>query len=943
MIPRPFGSISRPLRRLWGNPFRRDGVAQEVEEEHAFHLDEKSRELVDRGVPPAEARRQAEADFGRRAHWRRQALRERRRGQGRLGAPEVGDGLVLDIVVAARQLLRRPAFSLAAIAVVALGVGFGVAVLTTVDAVLYRPLPYANAARVVWLRGVFSDVDGWGVSPANWLDWKGLQRSFSATAATRAVNASLMEGGADYVGTLRVESAFFQVLGVRPHQGRLLVAADDRPDAPDVAVLTHRLWVARFGGDPALLGREITLGGRRTTVVGILPPSFGYRDQGVRGGPERHIFTNDIYLGDRTSRFPGGFFWPVALLRDGITLAEAAEDMDRVAAAVAETYPDLLGASADGGPLGISVTPLRDAITQEVRGGVQLLGGFVLLLVLVVCVNAAGLLLADTVDRSRELAVRASLGANGLRLARETLAHVALLTLLGGVAGLAIAAIVLRGIHAIAPPDVAFLAGARVDGRVALGAAGLAIIIWAVAGVLPALRAGRVDPDATLRSGGWSVPPARSRAGRAIIVAQLALATALVTGAGILLSTYASMVAVEPGMRIDAVRVLRYQLPRDRYARAAGTMADYVITLPDGALAEQVRSGRASRVGSEARAFLDQAVTRLRAVPGVVGVAVANERPFSPVGYTVRAVDPDEHALQSESGGRYWLRWVSPEYFDLMGLRLLKGRALDERDAAAAEPAIVVSEAFVATYLRNDPEPVGTVVPVAEAGYFPPRRFTVVGVVADVLDRNPSQAARPAVYIPIAQRGELWSPDQVGLALRATFLVRVDPQAGPSERALREAISELDPTLVIEDSTTLAALYAELTRETRFWLALLAAFGVVALLLAATGTSALLAQAVRHRTREIAVRRALGASAGVVLAGVVKDAVKLAASGLILGLTASWYLSRLLAAHVVGVEGIEIVPVAGVVGVLLAAAAAAAWTPARWACRVDPAEALRIE
>jgi putative ABC transport system permease protein len=312
------------------------------------------------------------------------------------------------------------------------------------------------------------------------------------------------------------------------------------------------------------------------------------------------------------------------------------------------------------------------------------------------------------------------------------------------------------------------------------------------------------------------------------------------------------------------------------------------------------------------------------------------------VPYGVRAVDPDEHALQSASEGRYGLKWVSPDYFDVLETPLLRGRMFSEADDAGAEPAMIVNRAFVETYLRTVPDPLGAVVQVREAGFFPPRPFTVVGVVANVLHEHPSQPVRAAVYIPIAQRGELWDQSQ-GFARDVTFLVWVDPEAGPNERVLRGVISELDPTLVVGRSTTLEALYDALSGETRFWLALLTAFGVVALVLAAAGTFALLAQAVRHRTREIAVRRALGASTHLVLGAVLKDAMALTAIGLILGLAASWYLSRLLEARVVGVGGMEVVPVVGVTCVLLAAAAAAAWIPARWACRVDPAEALRGE
>jgi putative ABC transport system permease protein len=935
------------FRRVFRNPFRAGRLEREVEEEHRFHLEEKTRALVARGIAPEEARRRAETEFGPRRRWRREALRERRRGYGRMRRAELGDAWASDLLMSARQLRRRPGFTLFTVGVLALGVGFGVAVLASVDAVLFRPLPYAEPDRLVWLRGVAGDFDELGVSPANWLDWQETQRSFAATAATRPVNTSLLEGGAEYVPALRVESAFFRILGVSPHVGRLLDEGDDADNAPLVAVLTHSLWTGRFGADPDLVGRQLTFGGRPATVIGILPPSFEYLDVPIWGGPERRVFMNDVYGGDRTSRWNGGYFWPLGLLREGVTLEQAQHDMDGVAAALAEAYPEINGEGSEIGPLGIKVTPLRHAVTREARGGVLLLGGFVLLLILIVCGNVAGLFLARTVDRARELAVRASLGADRLRLAREILGQVALVTLLGGAAGLVIAALIMRVIHRLAPPDVAFLDGARIDGRVAVGSAVLAVLMWAVAGVLPAVRAGGVDLYATLKSGARPGSRSGSRAGRAVIVAQVSLATVLVTGAGILLGSYASMIAVEPGVRVQDVHVLRYRLPTARYATAAGVLTDYPeITFLNDAWAEQSASTRVYRVGDDARAFVERAVSALEALPGVRGVAVANHPPLwgdGAGGYGVGAVDPDERALRSPSAGRYRLKWVSPGYFDVLGIPILRGRAPGRGDVGGAVPVAVVNQAFVDTYLGDGAEPIGHVVEVAESGSFPARRVTVVGVAGDVLHRNPSQPRRAGMYLPISQRGELWDEHQVAFPLYATFLVRTETDADPGAAALRAAISELDRGLVIQRSTTLEALHADLYRETRFWLALLTSFGAVALLLAAAGTFALLAQAVRLRTREIGIRRALGASTRDVLSRVMKDAVAITAAGLVLGLAASWYLSRLLASQVVGVEGMDADAALVVVGVLLAAAIGASWGPARWASRVVPVEALKAD
>jgi len=266
------------------NPLRSRALEREVEEEHDFHLGEKTRELVAQGVPADEARRKAEADFGPRQHWRREALRERRRSASRARRARAVLSFRVDLALAVRQLLRRPGFTVGTLAVLSVGVGFGVSVLASVDAVLFRPLPYENEKRVVRLGGVLGSDAGYGVSPGNWLDWKEMQRSFSAMAATRGSRAPLLEGNADYVPTLRVESGFFEILGAAPALGRLLDADDDRADAPRVAVLTHRIWSGRFGADPQIIGREVTLGGEKATVVGVLRRSFEYLDFPVWGG-----------------------------------------------------------------------------------------------------------------------------------------------------------------------------------------------------------------------------------------------------------------------------------------------------------------------------------------------------------------------------------------------------------------------------------------------------------------------------------------------------------------------------------------------------------------------------------------------------------------------------------------------------------------------------------
>lgn len=937
--------MARGFRRVFRNPFRSAALEREVVEEHEFHLGEKTKALVDQGIPADEARRRAEADFGPRPRWQREALKERRRSVLRARRTWALLAFRVDLALAVRQLLRRPGFTLGTLAVLSVGVGFGVAVLASVDAVLFRPLPFENEDRVVRLGGVLGPNDGTWVSPADWLDWKDMQRSFSAMAATRGASTPLLEAGADYVPTLRVESAFFRVLRVRPALGRLLDADDDRDDAPFVAVLTHRIWSARFGADPKILGREITLGGHEAAVVGVLPRAFEYVDYPTWGGPERDVFLNDVYRGDRTTRGPGGYFWALALLREGVTIDAAQADMDRVADALAEAYPDLIGEGVEGGPLGIRVSGLRRAVLGDLRGRLLLLGGFVALLLLVVCVNVAGLLLARSLGRSREYAVRASFGASPLQLAREALAEVGLLAVVGGATGIGLAGVGLRVVRAYAPPETVLLDHAHVDGRVALGTALLTLAVWLLAGVLPAWRAGRVDPEAILKAGHRGAPTLRSRLGSGIVVAQLTLVTALVTGAVLLLGTYAAMVTADPGFRVGDVRVLEYRLPTERYATPAGTLADHGATFSNEAVAEQLGGTRVYRIGNEAGAFVAEVTRGLRSVPGVLGVAVTNYPPFWGFrsSYAVRHPNPDEHALESEFGGLYFMKWVSRDYFDVLGVPLLRGRTFSEADGPGDPPVMVVNAEFEDTFLR-DVDPIGAVVEVAEAGSLPARTRTLVGVVANTMHGASLEVpAIPIAYVPIAQRADLWAQIQAAFPLTSTFLVRVAPNVDVPTSTLRQVITNLDPTLPVRTATTLRELQDELFGETRFWLVLLASFASFGLVLAAAAMFGLLAQNVRQHTRDIGIRRALGASARDSSTRVIRRALEMLAVGLVLGLVASWYLARILAAQVAEVGGLEVGPIALVVGVLLGTSVAATLIPARWAGRVDPMEVLKAE
>jgi hypothetical protein len=334
------------------------------------------------------------SQFGDRERWRRETLAESRKRVRALDRRWARDSLFNDLRAALRYIRRRPSLALLTVLVVALGIGTGTAVIAVLDAVLVRPLPFAEPDRVVSVSGQTPRSAGWGVSPANYFDWKEGQRSFSAMSATRASTATLHLGRPERVGALSVESDFFDVIGVEPALGRRFIPEDDGVGAPGVGVLSHRLWVRSFGGDPAVLGTEVRVGDNFVTVVGVMPRDFFYLDFPIWGGPRREIFLSDPFRGDRTSRTLGGYLWLSARLQPGISLAEADRQLDEVAARLAEEYPEINGGEPPNGPLSVSVQPFLDNVVALVRDDLLLVGGATTLLILAVCGNIAGLLLA---------------------------------------------------------------------------------------------------------------------------------------------------------------------------------------------------------------------------------------------------------------------------------------------------------------------------------------------------------------------------------------------------------------------------------------------------------------------------------------------------------------------------------------------------------------------
>ena len=936
------------FRWLFRNPFRRGGVALEVADEIAFHLAAKARDLEVLGLSPEEARREALSEFGDPDRWRRETLAESRKRVRALDRRWTRDSLFSDLRAALRYIRRRPSLALLTVIIVALGIGTGTAVLAVLDAVLVRPLPFAEPDRVVSVSGHIQGAN-LGVSPANYFDWKEGQRSFSAMVATRAGTATLHLGRPERVGALSVESDFFDVIGVEPALGRRFIPEDDQPGAPRVAVLSHRLWVRSFGGDPAVLGTEFRVGEDFVTVVGVMPSEFFYLDFPVWGGPRRDVFLSDPFRGDRTSRTTGGYLWVYARLQPGISLAEADRQLDGVAVRLAEEYPGINAGTPSRGPLSVAVQPFLDDVVTLVRGDLLLVGSATMLLILAVCGNIAGLLLAWVLDRRRELAVRHALGANRRRLVRQVLAETGMLVLVGAAVGVLLAAFLIPSIQAFAPGDIPRLDAATLDARVLGGALVLALVVWLTSGLLPSLQGSRVDLLVSLKDGARSSTPGRDWGGRLVIVSQVAIACALLSGAAILVESYARLLRAGSVADPHNVLALHVRLPRPQYAEEAGTlsqMLDADFEWSNEAWRKALEGTTAYRVGAAAQDFVRRVTEGMEGVAGVGGVAFASYPPMWTdwEGGTFPAVAGDDDLAPSEEREGSRRKWVSPNFFEVLGLPLLRGRTFTDSDGADAELVVIIDQAFVQRFFADGADPLGRIVLFSDAGgYWGETRATIVGVVANTLHRGAADLSTPVLYVPLAQRAPLWSYDQVGWALGATFLVRTERDPELVAGDLREAIWAVDPELPLTSARTLDSHRAELFAQPRSFLFLLSSFAAVTLLLAAAGMVGLLARRVQQRTHEIGVRRALGATSRSVALRVIRDGAAMAAIGIAVGAAISIALGKVLASRVVGVDGSAPSLLVGVAALLLATAIAASWLPAWRAGHVDPVEALRAE
>lgn len=879
----------RRYLRLWGPDVRGD-----IDDEIEFHLALLAERHLAAGASPEEARAQALREFGDAARARelcREIGEERARRARR--AERLGV-LRQDLRYAARTLARRRGFAAVALLTLALGIGASTAIFGAVEAVLLRPLPFAEPERLVRLWEVSPQGDDHNVvSDGNYLDWRARAASFAELGAhgwTHGV-ALVGDGEPAQVMVTEITPSVLRVLGVAPLLGRPLTDEDARGDAR-VVLLSYALWRGRFGEARDIVGRRIVLDEVPHTVVGVMPQGFRFPAAGAELW--RPIAAADL---DPTER-RGHNLYVVGRLKPGVTLEGARAELSALAAALGREHP------ATGAGWGASVLPLHGDMAAAVRPLLLVLLGGALVVLLVTCANIASLLLARAVTREREMAVRGALGARRGRLVRQLLTESALLAAAGGLLGVVVAAVVLRLLVALAPADVPLLDGARLDPVALAFAAAATLASTLLFGLAPALRLAGADLQSALRASHDAGGVRHARLRQALLVAEVALSLVLLAGASLLARSFLRMREVDYGFRAAGLAVLSLDLPRSRY--------------PD---------------TPEHVAFYERLLARLAAVRGVAAVAGTDEPPVVGNDMTFSfAVQGRPSASPSGREDPAPLRVVTPAYFRTMGIPLLRGRAFDDRDRAGAPAVVLLDRAAARKYFPGE-DPVGRRISFDGAGG---PWLEIVGVVGDTRMASAVEEPVPSVYLPYAQKRFSWI---------SWMAVMVRPAPGTDLRTLaprlRAAVWEVDAQLPIRRLATVEALFAESTARHRLATTLLGAFAALALLLGATGMYGVIAFTVAQRRRELGIRLALGAGRREVVGMVLRQALALTLLGVAAGTAAALALTRVLRGLLYRVSPTDPLTLAGVALLLALIAAAAAWVPARRAARIDPLLVMR--
>jgi putative ABC transport system permease protein len=808
-----------------------------------------------------------------------------------------------DLRYGARMLLKKPGFSLIAVITLALGIGANTAIFSVVNAVLLRPLPYAEPERLValWESNTQRLESRNAISYPNFFDWRAQSKSFERLASYYTNDMALTGVAAPVnLRSAVVSPDLFATLGVRPRLGRWFVGEEEKPGIR-AAIISHGLWQRQFGGDPNIVGRAVTLNGKQFNVVGVMPAGFQFP---IEAEPVEVWVTSSID-GEKTDpkepaqneQRGAHFLQAVGRLNPGVTLEGAQAEMNVIGANLEKQYPD------SNTRHGVKLIPYHNDLVHDYSEALWLILGAVGCVLLIACANVANLLLARATARYKEIAVRAALGADRRRVIRQLLTESLLLGLGGGLLGLLLAWWGTAALIRLIPEDVPRLAEINIDGLV-FGFTLLTSVVTGVAfGLAPALQASKVELTEAMKEGSRGAGGGRGRLRGALVVAEIAIALLVLIGAGLLLQTFRRLQQVDLGFDTHDILTAAVELPDARYPKPEQAAAFY-------------------------RTLLD----RVKAMPGVEAVSAVVPQPLS--GDTMMiSFDIEGRNIPKGERPSSHFRSISLDYFGVMKIPLLAGRAFTERDDAHSPGVVIVNETFAKRHFPNE-SPIGKHVKPGIALEGEPVWREIVGVVKDVKHRQSlSRDYEPEYYMPHAQM----PINSMNLIVRATN----DPRGLAG--AIQHEVQSLDRDIPVYRIKTLEQYLGVAVAQPKFNALLLSLFAGLALLLTAIGLYGVMSYSVVQRGQEIGIRIALGAQTGDVLKMVLRQGLKLTALGLLIGLAAAYALTRYMQSLLFGVKATDPLTFAAIALLLIAVALLACWVPARRATEVDPLEALRTE
>jgi putative ABC transport system permease protein len=813
------------------------------------------------------------------------------------------DSFLQDLHFALRLLKKSPAFTIVAVLTLALGIGANASIFTLINGLLLRPLPYPHSERVAEVDMQFKSGPYYGMSLVQWRAYQGHNQTFQYLAAYDMMGSGLnLSAGLspELVKSRRVTADFFRALGVNPTIGRDFLAADDRPGAAPVVILSSRIWKNLLGADPDVIGKPIRMGGESYIIIGITPSNFAFSGD------------TEAWVPMRTAADPkdrAGAYKVIGRMLPAVTLDSAQQDLNTLNPQLKQDYPEVVGPDY----VGVIVASYQSRVVGEVRPFLLLLAVAVAFVLLIACSNIASLLLARAVNRRKEIAIRAALGVTPVRLFRQLLTESILLSVAGGIAGLLLTHWGIRVFLGLSTTDLRNAPAVAIDFRVLLFALGLSLLAGLIFGTAPALQLGQLNSADVLRESGRATASASTRRIQSLLVGlEISLATILLLGAALLLTSLTRLLRVDPGFDTQHVLTLKTSFVGPSFSTSA--KVDNVI-------------------GS--------VVTRLQSLPGVASVAPATMLPTEPsiqLPFELPSLPANEHPPDDD-----FVQWraIGSNYFTVMAIPVLQGRPFLSTDSSSSTSVALVNEAFARKYFpHHDPLSQSIVIGRREGPQFADNSRQIVGVVADTHELGLSQPPSPSVFIPLSQ-----VPDKMTAFMNSimpmNWLIRVNGEPLALSRQIHQEFLAIHPDLITSNPRSLSQVLAASLAQQRTQTALISFFSASALLLGAIGLYGVLAYSVAERRQEIGIRMALGASPANVLLLIILHALRLTTAGIAAGVAVGRLLTHYLASQLFNLSLNDPFTYAAVTVLLLGAALTASAIPARRATLVDPLTSLR--